>query len=114
MLSWWLTPFTVNAASRSTAAGAGAGGRAISPSILLSRRRNCGCLSQSLRRAVLYLCTREAQTADLGYVVECTGRETRGRGWVTTMLRRVPINPIIGSCKVGPAVLNARPVGEPG
>jgi hypothetical protein len=35
-------------------------------------------LSQSLRRAVLYLCTREAQTADFASVVGCTASEARG------------------------------------
>jgi hypothetical protein len=45
-------------------------------SILLPRHRHCGCISQSLRWRVLNPRTVQAQAADLGYVVGCTGRET--------------------------------------
>jgi hypothetical protein len=50
-------------------------GRAILYSILLPRQRHCGCIAQSLRWRVLDPRTREAQAADLGYVVGCTGSE---------------------------------------
>jgi hypothetical protein len=41
--------------------------------ILLPRPRHCGCIPQSLRWRVLDPHTGQAQAADLGYVVGCTG-----------------------------------------
>src|SRR5262249_24892440 len=48
-------------------------------SILFPRHRHCGCIPQSLRWRVFNPRTVEAQAADLGYVVGCTGREARSR-----------------------------------
>src|SRR5262249_28344552 len=49
-------------------------GRGSLYSILFSRRRHCGCISQSLRRRMLDQRTGEAQAAELGYVVRCAPR----------------------------------------
>src|SRR5262249_35409013 len=55
-------------------------GQAILYSILLPRRRHCGCIPQSLRWRVLDPRTGEIQAADLGYVVGCTSGDTGRRG----------------------------------
>jgi hypothetical protein len=55
-------------------------GQTILYSILFPRHRHCGCIPQSLRWRVLDPRTGEAQAADLGYVVGCTGHDTGGRG----------------------------------
>src|SRR5262250_1140518 len=62
-------------------------GQASLYSILLPRRCHCGRIPQALWWRVLNPRTGEAQAADLGYGVACTGRETRGRDEVTTTFR---------------------------
>jgi hypothetical protein len=55
-------------------------GQASLYSILLPRDRYGGCIPQSLRWRVLDPHTGQAQAADLGYVVGCTGL-TREEDW---------------------------------
>ena len=77
---WSNSHFRRDPALPSPARPESARGQAILYSILLPRRRHCGCIPQSLRWRALDPRTGEAQAADLGYVAGCTSSDTRSRG----------------------------------